>query len=79
MANALRGNSKRSGRDPVQEERARKVLEVLRARKSCNITRMLELTGLSYYELSKALSLLMDRGIVKERRIGRLRIIELNE
>lgn len=75
----MRGRAKRGGRDPLQEERARRVLEVLRVRRSCNVTKLLELTGLSYYELSKALSLLIDRGLVKEKRIGRLRIIELTE
>lgn len=53
------------------------VLRVLMALGECNFNVLKKRTGLNYYTLDKILGDLIARGIVAERRVGRLRIIRL--
>ena len=63
-----------SRRAPDPEEL---VLRVLRARGECNFNVIRKDTGLSYYTLTRVIDRLVSKGIVVEKRVGRLRVIRL--
>mgnify|MGYP003886480463 CR=1 FL=1 len=66
--------------EEVFSSRGRVRILYLMARKgSINITRLFKEAGLSYETTWRHLRRLLDLGIVKEVRLGRLRIFQLNE
>jgi len=54
------------------------VLSILRELGESNINTLRRKTGLNYYVLLRALESLISRGIVIERRIGRLRLFVMS-
>ncbi|MEM3926815.1 MAG: hypothetical protein QXU13_04450 [Desulfurococcaceae archaeon] len=56
-----------------------KVLRVLVELGECNFNKLLRETGLSYYSLVGVLEELMSKGVVIERRIGRLRLFRISK
>lgn len=57
--------------------RERKILDVLKTVKECNVRTLMELAGINYRELDKGIAKLKDMGLVAEKRKGRHRIIYL--
>lgn len=55
------------------------ILSALRARGECNFNALRKDTGLSYYTLNRVLENLVLKGIIVEKRVGRLRIIKMTE
>jgi len=54
------------------------VLSILRELGESNINTLRRKTGLNYYVLLRALESLISRGIIIERRIGRLRLFVMS-
>lgn len=55
------------------------VLSVIAKYKQCNFNTLRKETGLSYYTLTKVIEKLISRGLIIEKRVGRLRIIKIIE
>jgi len=58
-------------------ETCRVILEILSKHGELNITSIVKLTGLSFRTINKKLRELEIRGLVAERRYGRLRLIRI--
>jgi predicted transcriptional regulator len=69
-----RGGSLKSKRKNPEEL----VLSILRELGESNINTLRRKTGLNYYVLLRALESLISRGIIIERRIGRLRLFVMS-
>lgn len=55
------------------------VLSIITKHKQCNFNTLRRETGLSYYTLTKTIERLISRGLITEKRVGRLRIIKITE
>ncbi|MEM1772553.1 MAG: helix-turn-helix domain-containing protein [Desulfurococcaceae archaeon] len=55
------------------------VLNVIAKHRQCNFNTLRKETGLSYYTLTKVIEKLISRGLIIEKRVGRLRIIKIIE
>lgn len=55
------------------------VLNILRTQGECNFNYLKKSTGLSYRSLNRVLETLVSKGVIVEKRIGRLRIVKLVE
>lgn len=53
------------------------VINAIRSVGECNLNTLRRLTGLSYYTLNRILGNLVMKGIIIEKRVGRLRIFKL--
>lgn len=62
-----------------KQDKVQVVLKVLENRGECNLNTIRRETGLNYYSLMSILSELISKGIVVEKRIGRLRLFKLIE
>lgn len=69
-----RGKNLASKKRKLAEEAVLRVLMVLG---ECNFNVLKKQTGLNYYTLNKILVDLVARGVVAEKRVGRLRVIRL--
>jgi DNA-binding transcriptional ArsR family regulator len=67
---------RREGSTKEIEER---IIDTLRVYGELNITRLVRLTGLHYRVLQKHLTILMEKGMISERRFGRLRLFSLKK
>lgn len=56
-----------------------KIIEALCRLRECNLNTLRREIGLSYYTLIRALNSLVSRGIVVEKRVGRLRVFRITE
>ncbi len=56
-----------------------KIIEALSIYGELNITKLSRMTGLHYRVLQKHLSILVEKGVVLERRFGRLRLYRLSK
>lgn len=61
----------------MSEDPRKKILEILEQQGEVNITRVAKLSGLSFRVAARYLSELVERGVVVERRYGRLRLFKL--
>ncbi|MEM1639819.1 MAG: helix-turn-helix domain-containing protein [Desulfurococcaceae archaeon] len=55
------------------------VLNVIAKYRQCNFNTLRKETGLSYYTLTKVIEKLISKGLIIEKRVGRLRIIKIIE
>ncbi len=56
-----------------------RIIEVLEKHKECNLNVLRRETGLNYYTLVKLLEELIEKGLVVEKRLGRLRLFRIVE
>ncbi|MEM0004227.1 MAG: helix-turn-helix domain-containing protein [Desulfurococcaceae archaeon] len=55
------------------------VLSIVARYKQCNFNTLKKETGLSYYTLTRSIERLISKGLITEKRVGRLRIIKITE
>lgn len=61
------------------EDKRRLILNVLNEYGEVNITKLAKLTGLTHRVLEKHIKELLEKGLIEERRYGKLRLIRLSK